>query len=114
MQKIYLLGFLLIGSLTIFAQKNVPANPQKDKQEYEGYTINIIPAKGSTYLFDIMQGPIQLTRGMQNNPATMLPKGFDSKDDAYKVAKWMIKQYEKDRHLPGMVPPHVLDELKIN
>ena len=36
------------------------------------------------------------------------------KEDAAKVAGWMIEQYKKDGHLPAVVPPHILDKLKIN
>jgi hypothetical protein len=47
------------------------------------------------------------------NPINMLPEGFTTKEDAFKVAEWMIKEYGNQNHLPPMVPPHVLHELKI-
>ena len=113
MQKICVLLAVLIISTVSFAQK---ANPQKpeDKKAIQGLVMQLRTAPGNTYLFDIMQGPVCLNLQMTNNPATMLPKGFETKDDAFKVGEWMIKQYKKDGHLPAMVPPHVLHQLKID
>ena len=52
MKKIYLLMILQIVVFAVFAQKNEPVNvqrpepvnPMKDKQEYQGYTIRLMPA----------------------------------------------------------------------
>lgn len=111
MKKICLLLIVQIAVFTAFAQN--PQNP-KDKKDPREITVKIKNAPGNTYLFDIMQGPLPLGLAMQNNPATMLRKGFASREDATKVAEWMIEQYKKDGHLPAVVPPHVLDKLKID
>ena len=52
MKKIYLLMILQMTVFAVFAQKNEsfnlqrpePVNPMKDKQEYQGYTIRLMPA----------------------------------------------------------------------
>lgn len=114
MRKIYILLFLLlIISTASFAQNANGTKPQ-DKKVIQGLVVQLRVAPGNTYLFDIMQGPVCLNIQMKNNPATMLPKGFESKEDALNVGEWMIKQYKKDGHLPGVVPPHVLSQLKID
>lgn len=107
-----LLMLILTSSASVLAQKASPINPA-DKKEIGELIIQLRAAPGNSYLFDILHGPINLNDGIKDNPATMLPKGFASKEDAFKVAEWMIKQYKKHGHLPPGVPPHVLDELKI-
>ena len=113
MKKIFLLMILQMTVYVVIAQQPTLLNHQKDKKEIGGLTVHLRAAPGNTYLFDLLQGPIPLENGLRNNPATMLPKGFATREDAFKVAEWMIKQYKKHGHMPAIVPPHVLDELKI-
>ena len=114
MQKLCsLVLFLLLFGLGASAQITVTER-NDDKKEIEGFTVQLRTAPGNTYLFDILQGPVVLDPSLRNNPATSLTKGFATREDAFKVARWMIQRYKKDGHLPSVVPPHVLDELKIN
>ena len=68
MKKIYLLMILQIVLFAVFAQKHEPVNvqrpepvnPMKDKQEYQGYTIRLMPAMPvpssmGSYGFDILK-----------------------------------------------------------
>src|SRR5689334_16390129 len=113
MKRIFYFFLLLISGITVSAQSpTVPGNG--DKKIIQNLTVQLRTAPGNTYLFDILDGPIVLNMQLQNNPATLLPKGFTSKDDAFKVAEWMITQYKKDGHLPTIVPPHILDQLNID
>ena len=125
MKKICLLIILQIAVCTLFAQKNEPVkfqrpepvNPMKDKQEYQGYTIRLMPAMpvpGSmgSYGFDILKDNKPVVHQFQN---TLLfsPKGIQKKDDVYKIAQWMIQEYKNTGHWQNIVPPHMVHELKI-
>jgi hypothetical protein len=125
MKKICLLMILQIVTFASIAQKNAPANfkrpepvnPVKDKQEYQGYTIRLMPALPvpgtmGSYGFDIFKDNKPVVRLFQN-PLPSFPKGIQKKEDAYKIAQWMIEEYERTGHWQNMVPPHVARELKI-
>ena len=125
MKKIYLLMILQITVVTLFAQKNEPVNlqrpepvnPMKDKQEYQGYTIrlmNAMPMTGSmgSYGFDILKDNKPVVHQFQN-PLPFSPKGVQKKDDAYKIAQWIIREYKHTGHWENIMPPHIAHELKI-
>ena len=88
-----------------------PINPVKDKQEYQGFTIRLMPAVGGFYGYDIFQGP-KIVMHQYLNP--MPGKGLSTKDDAFKVATWVIKEYRKTGHWKPVVPPNVAKELKLS
>lgn len=125
MKKIYLLIILQIAVLTLFAQKHeplnlqrhAPVNPVKDMQEYQGYTIRLIPvmyrSQGmDSYGFDILKDNKPLVH-QPHNPLPFSPKGVQKKEDAYKIAQWIIKEYKSTGHWQNTMPPHVANELKI-
>ena len=125
MKKICLLAILQIVVFTVSAQKKEtlyvqrpePVNPMKDKQEYQGYTIRLMPAMpmpGSmgSYGFDILKDNKPVVHQFQN-PLPFFPKGIQKKDDAYKIAQWMIREYKNTGHWQNIVPPHIAHELKI-
>src|SRR5688572_29415322 len=126
MKKICLLMVLQIAVCTLFAQKqepvNVqrpePVNPMKDKQEYQGYTIRLMPAMPgpgnmSGYGFDILKDNKPVVHQFKN-PLVFSPKGIQKKEDAYKIAQWMIREYKSTGHWQSIVPPHVTHKLKID
>lgn len=93
-----------------------PVNPMKDKQEYQGYTIRLMPALPTpqsmgSYGFDILKDNKPVVHQFQS--PLLSPKGLQKKDDAYKVAQWMIREYNKTGHWQTMVPPYIANELKI-
>jgi len=125
MKKIYLILILQIAALVVCAQTNQPVNmqrpepvnPMKDKQEYQGYTIRLMPALPTpqsmgSYGFDILQNNKPVVHQFEN-PLPFLPRGIQKKDDAYKIAQWMIREHAKTGHWENMVPPNVANELKI-
>ena len=126
MKKIYLLAILQMTVFAGFAQKNdpvnvhrpEPVNPVKDKQEYQGYTIRLMPAMpmpGSmgSYGFYILKDNKPVAHQFQN-PLPFSPKGTQIKEDAYKIAQWMIREYASTGHWQNVVPPHVAHELKLS
>ena len=124
MKTIYLLTILQIAAVTLFAQNNEPVNLQrsgpvnsmKDKQEYRGYTIRLLnlPVPGNTgrYGFDILKDN-KLVMHQFQNPLPFSPKGVQKKEDAYKIAQWMIREHRKTGHWQNIIPPHIAHELKI-
>ena len=66
----------------------------------------------NTVLFEIIKQGQQVYNHPMN-PINLRPEGFTTKEDAFKVAEWMIKQYGKQDRFPPMVPPHVIHELKV-
>ena len=113
MKKISLILLLQIVLVTLHAQQHpIVLNPVKDKKEMKGYTIRLKMAPGNTVLFDLLKGQ-QPVFNHPVNPVTMLPQGFSSKEDAFKVAEWMIDKYGAQGHFPPMVPPDVTRKLNL-
>ena len=121
MKKICLIIILQIGVFTVFAQKrepvNVtkpePVNPISDKQEYQGYTIRLIPvmpAPGSvaSYGFDILKDNEPVVYQFQN-ALPFSQKGVQKKEDAYKIAQWIIQDYKKTGHWQNIVPAQYMN-----
>jgi hypothetical protein len=113
MKRIYLLVLASFIAVTSIAQRHQPVNPQKDKQNIEGFTVRLKEAPGNTYLFDIEKEgkPVAI---QLHNPFTMAQQGFQKKEDSYKVAKWLLREYKLTGHFPLMIPPHVAHELNIS
>ena len=82
---------LLLFAITALAQTHEPVNPQKDKLDFEGYNIRLLPAMGGTYGYYITKGK-ELVVHQGYNPFTNSPMGLINKEDVYKVAKWQINQ----------------------
>jgi hypothetical protein len=93
------------------AQQAEKFNPEKDKRITKGYTIQLLPAPGSTFGFAISYGkkPVMV---QLSNPYMHAPLGYKSKTDAYNVAEWMISEAKNGR-LPGSIPPAVAKQLNI-
>ena len=114
-----------IAVFTVFAQKKEPVNvtnpervdPVSDKQEYQGYTIRLIPAMpapGSVanYGFDILKNNKPVVHQFQN-ALPFSQKGIQKKEDAAKIAQWIIQDYKKTGHWQNTVPAYIAHELKI-
>lgn len=114
LKKICCLFVMLLAGMSLFAQINDPKNKLQEKKEIEGFMIQLKQAPHNTYLFEITQNGLPLGIRPRNNPVTMTPDGFNSKEDAYKMAEWMIGQYKKTGHIPPFVPHHIAKELNIS
>ena len=113
MKKISLILLLQIVLGTLHAQQRpMLLDPVKDRKEKDGYTIRLKMAPGNTILFDLLKDQ-QTVFKHHMNPVTMLPQGFSSKEDAFKVAEWMIDKYGAQGHFPPMVPPGVARQLNL-
>ena len=84
----------------------------KEKTEYRKYTIKLKPATPDTYGFVILKDNKPLAHKFQNL-LQFLPNGLQKKEDAYKIAQWVINEYTRTGHWPNIVPPHILNELNI-
>ena len=47
------------------------------------------------------------------NPLPYLPRGIQKKEDAFKIAQWMIRQHAKTGHWENLMSPNIAHELKI-
>lgn len=113
MKKISLILLLQIVLATLHAQQHpIVLNPVKDKKEMKGYTIRLKMAPGNTVLFDLLKGQQPVFKQAMN-PVTMLPQGFSSKEEAFRVAEWMIDRYGAQGHFPPMVPPDMARKLNV-
>ena len=120
MKKILLILVLHMAALIIHAQKidpnniltKVPVVEMNNTRDYSGFTIKLISKNVTGYSFDI-SAEKNLARHFQN-PLPFSPKGIQKKDDAYKVAQWIINEYKKTGHWENMMPPHIARELKID
>ena len=91
MKKINLLAVLLFFSITMKAQKHEPIYPQKDRREFQGYTIRLLPAKGGGYGYDIMRVNERVIH-QGRNPFSFSSRGLANKEDAFRLAQWQIQQ----------------------
>lgn len=91
MKKFNLACCLLLFFIAAQAQKHEPVNPQKDKQDFEGYTIRLLPTMDGTYGYDILKGNQPIIH-QDRNPFTFSSKGLARKEDAFKLAQWQIQQ----------------------
>jgi hypothetical protein len=121
MKKFLLLTIVLSAAISISAQTSDSlrsARPDhinilNEKSEYLGYTIKLIPGTTGKYGFDISHVESAALHRFQN-PLAFSQKGIQKKEDAYKIAQWIISQYERTGHWVNLVPPHIVNELKIN
>jgi hypothetical protein len=96
---------ILINTAYTYAQQHEPVNPQKDKIEFQGYTIKLNPGEAGGYGYDIFLGNTLVVH-QGKNPFTMAPIGLDKKQDVYKIAKWQVQELKKENseQIPGAPP----------
>ena len=120
MKHILLILALQLATLFIHAQKvdpnsisrRVPVIEMNNTTDYSGFTIQLISKNLDRYSFDILTGTKTLAHHFQD-PLPFSPKGIQKKEDAYKIAQWMINRYKKTGHWENMMPPHVAQQLEI-
>jgi len=120
MKSFFLMIMLQVCAICAFAQKKDSLNLQQrasvdlstEKKEYHGYTILLKAGKIRNYEFDILKDNDQVSHQF-TNPVPFFPKGIQKTEDAYKIAQWIISEYQKTGHWQNMVPPHVVRQLGI-
>jgi hypothetical protein len=96
MKKFYLLLLTQLLVSILFAQVTGPVNPQVEKLEYEGYTIRLFSLSAGSIGYDIFTNN-KLILHQSFNPFTGGSIGLNSKEEAYRVAKWQIAQLKMDK-----------------
>src|SRR4028118_987013 len=117
MKKFY---FSICLSFTLFslqAQTKLPITSTKDKIDYLGYTIKILPVIGGTYGYNVLKGK-ELIIHQFCNPFSMSRLGLRKKQDVLKVAQWQINQLQSSkatlqRLLANRNNRHASSELKL-
>jgi hypothetical protein len=119
MKKILLPMLLLLPAFNAFAQKHdsiesrtiKPFNLLRETQEYKGFVITLRAEIDKIYGFDISLDHKAMGNGFPN--PLPFSRGIRKKEDAYKIAQWIINEHEKTGHWQHTMPPHVARELKI-
>ncbi|ADB39906.1 hypothetical protein [Spirosoma linguale] len=116
MKKISFLIYAVGLSFTLAAQQYEPVNPAKDKLDYQGYTIRLMPGRDGSYGYSILKGKAVVAHQM-HNPVSMAPVGLRRKEDVYKVARWQIEQVQTGKSGADIfakpLPTRVAQELQI-
>ena len=120
MKKILLTLLLLAAVFINHAQKIDSSNTStndvvlamNNSRIYNGFTIKLISKNITSYSFDILAEK-SLAHHFQN-PLPFARKGIQKKEDAYKVAQWIISEYQKTGHWENMMPPHIARQLQID
>ena len=89
-----------------------PAVQINEAREFSGFAIRLVSKDLGNYSFDIFSDKKVLLRHFQN-PLPFSPHGIQKKEDAYKIAQWIITDYEKTGHWDNIVPPHIARQLGI-
>jgi hypothetical protein len=95
----------------IYLQKLAVADAN-DSRPYSGFTIKLVSNETRSYHFDILSGDRSVTHHFQN-PLPFSAKGIQKRDDAYKIAQWIINEYKKTSHWENMIPPHIARQLGV-
>jgi len=107
-----LVFILLFACFIVHAQTVEKFDPQKDQKIMNGYTIHLTPAFGNTFGFAIMKDNKPVW-SQPFNPLSAAPTGFKNKEDAYKVAEWIITEGIKNG-IPRKISPSDLKRLNIS
>jgi len=119
MKKYFMVILLLLATFNAFAQKRdsiglrrfVPVDLLRERIEYKGFVIALRTAAGNDYRFDILMDNKPIGYGFQD--PLPFSRGIRKKDDAYKIAQWIINEHQKTGHWKHTMPPHIARELKI-
>lgn len=98
---------------SLLLQQRASVDLSTERKVYKGYTISLKAGKTKSYEFDILKDNDHVRRQF-NNPVPFFPNGIQKTEDAYKIAQWIISEYQKTGHWQNMVPPHVVRQLGID
>ena len=107
-----LIFIFLFTCIIVHAQTAEKFSPQRDQKIMNGYTIHLTPAFGNTLGFAIMKGNKPVW-SQPFNPLSAAPTGFKNKEDAYKVAEWIITKGIKNG-IPQKISPRDLKQLNLS
>ena len=111
MKKLCLFLMLFCTTIILNAQQPPKVNGPLNQKQILGMTVMLRPAPANTWLFDIMPGKEAPIPPMLNNPVTQLPEGFETPEQAFKAAEWMIKESKKTGHFVPFIPMHIAMEI---
>ena len=111
-KHITFLWILIFSIRAAHAQQVEKFNPEKEKREINGYTIRLVPLAVNTFGFFIMKGDKPVYSQL-SDPFSHGPLGFKNKEDAYKVAEWVVRIDSKNGKPPLTISPSVAKQLNL-
>lgn len=112
MRIIFLLVVLLFTANAVNAQQSEKFDPAKDKEDFHGYVIHLVPVPGGTFGFTILKEKKAVWTQL-GNPFLHGQTGFTRKQDAYRLAEWVAGENEKNDHAPILIKPALAKQLNI-
>jgi hypothetical protein len=107
-----LLCVFVFSIVTAYTQQAEKFNPEKDKREINGYTIRLVPMPANTFGFFIMKGKKPIYSQL-SDPFSHKPTGFKNKEDAYKLAEWVVGEDSETGRVPMVIPASVAKQLNL-
>lgn len=110
MKKIYLLGLVLfiLHACNEKPKQETPASksdtPLRQSEEQRKYSVDIIPAEGNTFGYDIKQNDKVLIH-QPHIPGVAGTRGFDTERQARAAAELMVSKLEKN-----IMPPTISEQ----
>ena len=98
---------------SLSARRMQAASLVKEKRSFDGYLVRLKPGTNGDIRFDILQNNHPVDHDF-TNPVPFSHRGIQKKEDAFKIAQWIIDQHTRTGHWVNLVPPHVLTALKID
>ena len=97
-----------------FAQRQGITGADRDQRTIDGYLVRLTTtvAGNRGYGFNILNPNRSLAHRFPN-PLPSVPIGIQSKEDAFKIAGWLIRDFKARGHWQNVVPPRVLSGLNI-
>jgi hypothetical protein len=90
-KKTILFIALLLSLHEMKAQQPAKKEFSVSQVNFEGYLIRVLPINNNGFGYNVyFKG--RMVMQQMNNPFTLSPLGFRSKEDAFKMAKWQIQQ----------------------
>jgi hypothetical protein len=112
MKSKYFLALCLMVFSGLSAQQQRPFKAVGEQRNINGYTVRVVQAMHGGYGYFILQDNKPVVEQIRN-PLPYSPKGIQKEEDAFKIAEWLILDYQAHGLWRHLVPPHVARELKI-
>ncbi len=110
---LYFVLCILFFALTAAAQQTEKFDPAKDKEDFHGYEIHLLPVPGNTFGFMIVKDKVSVWSQVNNPFVADGRRGFAKKSEAYRLAEWVVTEKETNNHMPIAFKPELAKQLAV-